>query len=270
MSVKGYGFVLLGLACLGVLPSVAARLLHNGVGGAAGPEESIRPRWQVGDRWTVEAATRPVQSTLAGPEQRVVVRWEFEVASREPLDGRECFRIEAVPDAGPPSTLWVDRQTLRVCQIRVGTVVGGQVRAITESYATAGAQAAPMISPLPAVPVDLPAFPTGQTKGLDTFSYEAVPGPAGHKAVGQVGFQVTVEQQFTAPSDPQVKGLADDPFVKGLAVQPAVGVRLKGPHGVVRQFWKPGVPWPICSENGTTTSRLVEFKPAGNAGEVQR
>jgi len=119
-------------------------------------------------------------------------------------------------------------------------------------------------------PVDLPAFPAGQSKGLHTFTYEAVPGLAGHKAVGEVGFQVTVEQDFTAMTDPQVKALADDPFVKGLNIQPTVGVWLKGPHGLVRQLWKPGVPWPVCSENGTTTSRLVEFKPARKAGEVQR
>ena len=260
MTAKGYGFLLLGAACL--LLWVA--------GGPLGPEESIRPEWQVGDRWVVEATTRPVQSALPSPDQRAVVRWEFEVASLEKLDGRECFRIEAVPQNGPKSTLWIDRQSLRVCQIQAGILVGGQVQAITENYTTPEGQPAPMLSPLPALPVDLPAFPAGQSKGLHTFTYEAVPGLAGHKAVGEVGFQVTVEQDFTAMTDPQVKALADDPFVKGLNIQPTVGVWLKGPHGLVRQLWKPGVPWPVCSENGTTTSRLVEFKPARKAGEVQR
>jgi hypothetical protein len=92
---------------------------------------------------------------------------------------------------------------------------------------------------------------------------------AGQKALGDVGFAITVEQELTAAADPQVTSLATDPFVKDLSTKPTVGVRLKGPYGQVQQLWKPGVPWPVCSENGTTTARLVEFKAARTGGEVQ-
>lgn len=248
----------------------AACLLPWRAAATAEPEQSIRPQWHVGDRWVIETSTRPVQAAESAGRPRTVVRWQFQVTTVEKLDGRECFRIEAAPQNGPPSTLWIDRQSLRVCQIQAGIVVGGQVQALTENYTTAGGQAAPVFSPLPALPVDLPAFPAGQTKSLDTFTYEAVPGVAGQKAVGDVGFRITVEQEFTTAGAPQVKSLATDPFVKDLETKPTVGVRLKGPYGQVQQLWKPGVPWPVCSENGTTTARLVEFKPARTGGEVQR
>ncbi|MBC8426603.1 hypothetical protein H8E07_21005 [bacterium] len=254
-------YLLLLLAAAGLLPLAG--------GATSEPEESIRPRWQVGDRWTVETATRAVQSAETGKDRRTTVRWQFQVRAIEKLDGRDCFRIEAAPQDGPPSTLWIDRHSLRVCQIQAGIVVGGQVQTLTENYVTAGGQAAPVFSPLPALPVDLPAFPAGQTKSLGTFTYEAVPGVAGQKASGDIGFAVSVQQEFSGAADPLVKSLATDPFVKDLGTKPTVGVRLKGPYGQVQQLWKPGVPWPVCSENGTTTARLVEFQPAGPAGEVQ-
>lgn len=241
---------------------MAVSLLPSCSQAASEPPGQIRPQWQVGDRWTVETATRQVQTAEPQEDQRTEVRWQFEVKSIEKLDGRDCFCIEATPESGPKSKLWIDCQSLGIRQVQAGIMVGGQTTYITESYSAPGGQASPVFSPLPALPVDLPAFPTGGTKSLGAFTYEATPGMAGEKGVGDVGFTVTVDQEFTDAADPQVKSLAIDPFTKDVEAKPTVGVQLKGPYGRVRQLWKPGVPWPVCSENRTTTARLVEFKPA--------
>lgn len=260
MILRAYLLALLAAGCL--LPAEGPATADEG--------PSVRPRWQVGDRWVVETATRPVQAADRAADQRTVVRWQFEVKAVEKLDGRECFRIEAAPEDGPKSVIWIDRRSLAIRQIHAGIVVGGRTKYLVESYVTASGLPTPVLSPLPALPVDLPAFPTPGTKGLDTFTYEAVPGGAGRKAVGQIGFAVSVEQAFTDAAAPEVKSLATDPFTKDLSPGAAVGVEIKGPYGRVRQLWKPGVPWPICSQNSTTTARLIEFKPAQAAGEVER
>lgn len=234
---------------------------------ATEPPEAIRPQWQVGDRWTVETATRQVQNAEPGKDRRTIVQWQFEVKSIEKLDGRNCFCIEAAPQNGPKSRLWIDCQSLGIRQVQAGIVIGGQTTYITESYATPGGQASPVFSPLPALPIDLPAFPSGKTKSLGAYHYEATPGVAGEKGVDDIGFAVTVDQEFTEMADPQVKSLATDPFIKDMKTKPTVGVQLKGPFGRVRQLWKPGVPWPVCSENRTTTSRLVEYKPVQSVKE---
>jgi hypothetical protein len=239
--------------------------------GAAIPEpaQSLRPRWQVGDRWVVESATRQVQVAEPTARARCVVRWQFEVKAIEKLDGQDCFRIEAAPEGGAVSVLWIDRQSLAVRQVQAGIVVGGRVQFLTENYRAMAGEASPLLSPLPALPIDLPAFPAGETKALGQYTYEAATGTVGQKAVGQIGFAIAVDQEITSAAAPQVKSLATDPFVKDITAKPTVGVRLKGPNGVVRQLWQPGVPWPICSENGATTARLIQFKPARAAEEVR-
>lgn len=247
------------LMTVGLLPSCSQA--------ATPPPCEIRPQWQLGDRWTVETATRQVQSDEPERSQPTVVRWAFVVSSIDELDGRDCFCIDAVPENGPKSTLWIDCQSLGVRQVRAGIVVSGQMAYITESYATLDGQAAPVFSPLPALPVDLPAFPTGETKSLGAFTYEAMPGSTGEKGINDVGFTVSVDQEFTDVADPLVKSLATDPFAKDTEAKPTVGVQLKGPYGRVRQLWKPGVSWPVSSENRTTTARLVEYKPAVQPGK---
>lgn len=260
MTAKHPLLLLLGLSCV----------LALGDRGKNPWEESIRPEWHVGDRWVVETLTRPVGSALPGAGQPVVVRWDFHVAAIERLDGRECFRIEVVGQHGPSGWLWIERPSLRVCRMEAAIVVGGQARLLTEDYAPVGGAAAPWLSPLPGLPVDLPAFSLGGAKRLETASYKALPGVAGQKGPADVEFLVPVEQECLAASDPQIKALADDPFAQDAGKGATVGVWLKGPFGQVRQLWKPGMPWPVCAANGSTTSRLVAFNPAGKAEEGER
>jgi hypothetical protein len=147
--------------------------------------------------------------------------------------------------------------------------VGGRAQHLAEHYHTVGGQESPLLSPVPVLPIDLPAFPAGTTKGLGQYTYEASSGTAGQKGAGEVGFAVAVEQEVVSAADSRVKSLAADPFVKNMDAKTTVGVRLKGPYGQVKQLWRPGMPWPVGSDNGTTTSRLVEFQPAHAAGEVR-
>ena len=65
----------------------------------------------------------------------------------------------------------------------------------------------------------------------------------------------------------EVKGLLADEFAKDLRVRPAVEVRLKRFDRQVRQVWQAGLPWPVYTESGSTTARLIKVIPAGAESE---
>jgi hypothetical protein len=238
---------------------------------AARPADAaaFRPKWKVGDAWMIETQSRQVQTRetdAARPGAKL--QWKFTVQTIEKLGGRDCFRLGvkclSQQRPQPNVTVWIDTTALALRQIQTQVQVSGDMRTLTESYQFAGEQPTPVLSPLTALPIDLPLFLAGETKGTQTFQYESIPGPAGTKNVGDVGFVFQIEQGMTPADAEKAKGLLNEDFAKSLTTQPVVEVRLKTIDRQVKQLWRTELPWPAYSDNGTTVARLIKVLPTAN------
>jgi len=238
--------------------------------------ESFKPQWNVGQSWIVETQSLQVQTREKPADQdpMPVVQWQFTVEEKEKLAGRNCYRVQVqCREQGRPQpqvTLWVDADSLALRQFQTQLPVPGGFRTITESYRFEGNQPAPVMTPLTALPVDLPLFLPGKTKGLHSFQYETVASPAGQKAIGEVGFAYSIQQTIDTPKPEGVKGLFHEGFVKSLPVRPVATVRLKTFDRDVRQVWQAEQPWPAYTDNGSTVARLVKVIPAQPADSENR
>src|SRR5262249_21406988 len=129
---------------------------------------------------------------------------------------------------------------------------------VTESYDFNG-QSAPVMSPLTSIPLDMPLLSAGTAKsatGATKFSYSTVSGPGGKKALGDVGFAVEISQDVNEVKPDAVKDLIPPDFSKDVSTKPIKEVKLSTEDRNVRQLWKDDMPWPVYSNNGTTTSKL--------------
>lgn len=235
--------------------------------------EQLKPRWQTGQKWEVETLN-PLSQYGGKREQepkRQAVLWEFTVLEGDKLGDKKCYRLQVQAKVGdrqqPLTTLWLDAESLALRQVQTQMYVQGTRRTITESYQSASGQPTPIMTPLTAIPLDMPVFLEGDKAGLSKFSYEAFSGEAGKKDAGDVGFAFDIEQRIDTVGDDaikelQSKGLLTESFTKDLAAKPFVEVRLKAAGRQVRQLWQPGLPWPAYSSNGVAQARLVRVIPA--------
>ena len=228
----------------------------------------VKPKWRVGDQWIVQTETQTLQerNSLNNNQKSVPVSWRFQVTKIEKIAGASAFRVEITSQnkaelERPQTTLWIDQQKGSICQIQTQIPVQGGFRTITESYSTQSGQPTPVIGPLSALPLDLPLFQQG-TKSTGSFQYQSFAGPAGTKAVGEVGFTNSVEQQFEQTKPVEIKKALGESFVKSLASKPTMNIKLKGNFRQVEQIWQKDVPWPIYSDNGSTKTKLIKFTPA--------
>jgi len=229
--------------------------------------DRLRPQWQTGDRWVVETSSSPVQMRGPGIAQAKSqpIRWQFAMQSYEKVIGDDCCRVEIqCLESGqqPRTVLWIDKKSGALKQMQTQIPVPGGFRTVSESYEFAAGQPSPVLGPLSALPIDLPLFQGGSSKGLQSFTYEANIGPAGQKAVGDLGFAYEIQQEIAPVEPAEVKGLIADTFTKSLENQPVVEVKLRRFDRQIRQLWQPGQPWPVYSDNGTTKCRLIEVIPA--------
>lgn len=254
-----------GMAALMIAVQAPAQRPPGGATNESGIEQ-LRPHWQVGDQWIVETATLQIQkSALHAQAERSKVQWQFTVSRIDKIQGVECYQVEAKPlvqGQAPITRLWIDRRSLALRQLQTQVPVAGELKTITESYQFPSGQPSPVQGLLTALPVDLPLFLSGGVKGTQDFTYQASAGPEGKKAMGDVGFAVSIQQETDAASPQEVKGLLGDDFTKDLDAKPVVEVRLKSPMGRVRQLWQAGYPWPVYADNGTTIARLVKTTAA--------
>lgn len=229
--------------------------------------DQLKPQWQLGEQWIVETTTRPIQARgkLDGERGRPI-QWQFAVQKYEKVVADDCYRVEVrcllEGPQQPSAVLWVDKKSQTLRQITTQIPIPGGFTTLTENYEFPNGQAAPVLGPLNALPVDLPLFRGGESKGMEKFSYDANIGPAGTKAIGDVGFSFDVEQEVSLAQPEQVKGLLADEFTKDLVAKPAVEVKLKRSDRQVRQLWQAGLPWPAYSEDGRTSCRLIKVTKA--------
>src|SRR4051794_22526225 len=117
LTVLGFSFAAVGFsAWLMAQPKPADRGLS---------EDKLRPRWNVGDSWVVEAETKPVQARNAAAasddDKAEKVEWKFTVSRVEKLAGQECYVLEITavqdPKTQPRTKLWIDKKALAVRQM---------------------------------------------------------------------------------------------------------------------------------------------------------
>jgi hypothetical protein len=229
------------------------------------PLEKVRPQWKVGDQWIVETQTRQMQKRSSKTKLSPSVQWKFHVVKIEPLFGKLSYRIEITGVdktlRTPKTILWIDQKSQVIRQIQTELPVQGGFRTVTESYEHRKGQPSPVIGLLTALPLDMPLFLSG-TKSLGNFQYETISGPAGTKAIGEIGFSYSIKQSSQNAKPEEVTKALGDHFTKSLKKNPSVSIQLKNPERKVDQIWQSKLPWPVYSNNGSTEARLVKFTPA--------
>lgn len=230
---------------------------------AAAPEDALKPRWQVGQRWIVETISTPIQNADGEtPKPGKPVKWQFKVARREQVAGRDCFRVEITcqtNEDAPKTTIWVDEKSLALRQVEAGMLVQGEVRMVKERYEFEKGSPSPVVGPLSALPLDLPLFSSVRPRS-GKYGYKAVALDADDKGSEDAPFTVEVEQQITPANAAVARGLLNEDDKRDTKTS-TYEVRLKSPERDVRQLWRPGMPWPSYSSNGSTTARLIKVLP---------
>jgi hypothetical protein len=226
-------------------------------------QAQLKPQWQQGQRWIVETIARQTQARSDQAQaQADPVRWEFRVVGVERVGDRDCFRVDVIcltqGRAQVLARLWADRDSYALRQVQAQLPVQGKTRTITEKYSSE--HPTPVFGPLTALPIDLPLFLANQPKGAKQFSYEATSG-AGEKDADELGFAFEIEQDVKAVDAARAKELVPQAFAKDLEKQPVMEVTLKGSGRQVKQLWRPNLPWPVFSENGSAEARLIEVLP---------
>lgn len=231
------------------------------------PEETLKPSWKVGQRWIVETVSTPMHTSDAEPAAKgKPVKWQFKVTKKEKVGERDCFRVDitcqSVEDA-PKTTIWVDAKSLALRQIEAGMLVQGEVRRVKERYDFEDGSPSPVIGPLSALPLDLPLFSTVRPRS-GKFGYKAVTLDGDGKPEEDAPFAVEVEQQFTPMKLAEARGLLNED--EKAKAPSTYEVKLKSPEREIRQLWRPGMPWPSYSNNGSTTARLIKVLPPTTGG----
>ncbi len=248
------------LASLGGIAALPIRTASAQAPKAEGAATLPRPTWRVGDTWTIETVTDRLQERTASVEKSPAVRWQFTVAAMEKVAGQDCYRIDVACLAKgrlrPQTSLWCDVRTLTLRQFRTEVALAGQMHTILESYDSAAKGASPVLTPINALPIDLPAFLPQGSKGLDTFTYTSQPMPVGSKDPGVMKFLHTVKQDV-APAGAKALDLVPERFAKDLEQRPIVEVRLQDTEKTVVQLWQQDKPWPVYTSNGRTKATLV-------------
>lgn len=238
--------------------------------------QPLVPNWNLGDKWTVEAVGRTVQARRGGalPTMRPI-QWQFALSKFEKSLTHDCFRVEVrcleSQDGHPLTVLWVDRDSRTLRQVTTEIPVPGGFQQMTLSYEFEAGQPGPVLGPLTALPIDLPAALASNAKGLEAFQYTASIGPPERKEVGELAFAHDVEQRVAPIPAADVRQLLTGAFAKSLdgeslskslsdealTERPVTEVRLKSAGREIRQLWQTGSPWPIYCDNGYCVSRLV-------------
>jgi hypothetical protein len=264
----------LGLRALGQRPDAqagnaeekrVAKPSGGSVEGQAASPALPRPTWKAGDSWILVTLTERLQ----GREKQAAgkagyIPWKFRVVGIEDVAGRPCYRIDveclAEGRVRPKSTFWCDQQTLFLRQFQTQMAVGGQYRVVQESYEPGPDGHAPVVTPVNALPVGLPAFlPPGSKRAEKSFRYTSRPLPAGSKSTDVLPFAHEMTQEVRAPSAKSLQQIPKS-YSKALDNKPVAEVQLKDYRHTVVQLWQQDTPWPVYTDNGRTQAWLMSDK----------
>jgi len=223
---------------------------------------SFRPRWKVGQTWTVETTTKlpqfGVDAALA--KRAHTVRWVFRVEEVEEVFEEPCFRVVATPLDLCPKGLnvrfWATVENLTLRRVEITFPVAGEFRTISESFQGLTTKTFPTQVPFKLLPLDMPCWERVPAKEPVGFTYEAIPGSLEKKDPGGIRFQIDIEQK-SSELDSVVSAEAESSAEAKSAPPGVIKIELKTALGRVEQLWRVGQPWPMWASNGTTVARLV-------------
>ncbi len=222
------------------------------------------PKWQVGDSWVIETSTDRIQGRegdAAGTVPRI--RWQFKVVSTEKVAGHDCYRIEieclTKGRLRPKTTIWCDTQTVFLRQFQTQLAFQGRYRTIRESYDCPEGQFSPVLAPMNALPISLPAFVPPGSKSVGSFAYTSQPLPAGSKDPTAIRFSHQMTQAVSAPGAKSLNQLPKS-YSKDLGSE-LTEVKFGDKSQSIVQVWKKGTPWPVFVDHGRTKAWLVPDTP---------
>lgn len=239
--------------------------------------EGFVPKWNVGDRWVLEASYRDMRSP--GEVWMPPLQWVFKVRSIKQIADQDCYVLHVYPKNSTlkvQAVLWLavaDLRPLRVIDIYpTNEGVKSSERDIDPS------DPQPLLAEDTLVPYDLPVFPlvkaSASVQNADGFAaYRSEPKEKKFAKVTKVGglsFKRTIGQKNKAPE----KQYADT-FAAYRSAGASFQVELAEPRSNTSliQLWQEGSPWAISSESVARKIRLLPPTPptplpqTGNGGD---
>jgi hypothetical protein len=273
MSLYHYGLIGGMLLAVAGTPASAEEKLEAAL--ARSPEvQPLVPRWNLGDRWTVESVGKSLQVRRGGELPAIrPIQWQFALSKFEKSLTHDCYRLEirclSSQDGHPLATLWIDRDSRALRQVSTEIPVPDGYQTMTVGYEFDSGQPGPVLGPLTALPIDVPVLLADRAKGLETFHYRSAVGPPEGKDLDSLAFEHEVKQRISSVDAGEVrklltasfeKSLDEGSLAKSLAEKPVTDIRLKTAGREIRQLWQAGSPWPIYSDNGYCVCRLVSVE----------
>ena len=223
------------------------------------------PNWSVGQTWSIE--TESLQPQTDVQDTKWTAQWRFLVEAIDEFEGSDCYRLVITPleQPEPKTTVWVDSRNFMIR--RVDSQIPMPEGYVTVSEIYRANQPVPVIGPLSLIPLALPCFTTEGAKSdseAETFEYNNSDFD-GIKSDLPVSFLTTVSQTVGTPDAESMKQFDASPWVKSIDTPDVLEVKLVTQNETVRQLWDASAPWPVFSENGVSTARLLDIAVFGES-----
>lgn len=243
--------------------------------GALFANEGFVPKWNVGDRWILEATYRDMRSP--GEVWMPPLNWIFKVRAIKKISDQDCYVVHVYPlnkSLKVQAVLWLAVEDLRPLKVIDIFPTSEGVKSSERDLDPGNPQ--PLLAADTLVPYDLPVFPLVKAdtavQGADGFSaYRTEPEAKKFTKVTKMGafsFKRTIGQKNKAPE----KQFADT-FAAYRSSGSSFQVELAEPRSNTSliQLWQEGSPWAISSESVARKIKLLPFgspRPGtGNGGD---
>ena len=251
--------------------------LFLAISATSSASDGFVPRWNVGDRWVLEASYRDMRSP--GEVWMPPLYWVFKVRSIKKVADVDCYVVHVFPKHAAlkvQAILWLAVEDLRPVRVIDIFPTNEGVKSSERDIDPGNHQ--PLLAEDTLAPYDLPVFPlvrAGQSvQNADGFAaYRNEPVAKKFSKVTKVGslsFKRTTVQQNKKPD----KQYADT-FAAYRASGENFQVELAEPRSntSLMQLWQEGSPWAISSESIARKIRLMPPQPptplpeSGNGGD---
>lgn len=223
--------------------------------------DDYKPNWQIGDAWTVQTVSR-LSHTSSNPS--VVAKWQFRVVGQTSIGTRLQFQV-GVSMISPVRqldvvTFYADASTFSLSSVEARVRMAGRDVWLTESYGRDSGQLSPVIATMSPLPIAMPLF-HGQAKGAETYTY-LLTGKELLTKNAQLSFRHWVRQTIQRPDPQALHSVESIELTKSVDQPNLVEVTISDSRRV-RQIWQANMPWPILTEDGTTTATLIDVQRRG-------
>jgi len=218
------------------------------------------PKWNVGDRWILEATYRDLKSP--GEVWLPPIRWVFHVKSVKNIDRQDCYAIH----------IYSKNRSVKAQAILYLSTIDLHPMRVIDIYSTPSGMKnserdidtlhpSPLLSEGALIPYDMPIFPLQKksVQGADGMKAYRAPKAKSFDKIRRIGgfsFKKTVQQSENVPTRQQA-----DAFRAYKTGGEAFKVELFDSRSKenLTQLWGEGAPWALSSE---TPARKVKLIPS--------